>query len=126
MNFLMVFIGGGIGASCRYGISLLANSYVQNFPLGTVIVNILGCFLAGFTFEMLTTNSMLKSLIGVGFLGGLTTFSSYSLELTQLVEQKKYFSGFMHWGIGTFFCVFSAFLGIFIAHKLYLNSNSFR
>jgi CrcB protein len=77
--------GGGLGALSRYSISLLAaKSWGTQFPWGTLTANLLGCFLIGLIFALadrvrLLTPDM-RLLLITGYLGALTTFSSYSLE----------------------------------------------
>jgi len=81
----LVMCGGSLGAASRYGIGLLAaNTWGTNFPWGTLIVNLLGCFLIGLIFSLadrirLLTPDM-RLLIVTGYLGALTTFSSFALE----------------------------------------------
>jgi len=84
-NVLLVLIGGGLGAACRYGVSLAAaRLYGDSFPWGTLAVNLVGCFLIGLAFSLGTEAGMLTPALRLffvtGFLGGLTTFSTYSLE----------------------------------------------
>ena len=81
----LVMCGGGLGALSRYSISLLAaKSWGTQFPWGTLTANLLGCFLIGLIFALadrvrLLTPDM-RLLLITGYLGALTTFSSYSLE----------------------------------------------
>lgn len=77
---ISVFLGGGLGAVLRYIISKLLNT--REFPFGTLIVNISGCFLFGLFAGMYHCNLFLLS----GFLGGYTTFSTFSAEFTELFE----------------------------------------
>jgi CrcB protein len=84
-RFLIVFIGGGMGSGVRYGASLLAGKTLgTGFAWGTLLVNLAGCFLIGVNLGLAeNTNIMQPSLrlfFVTGFLGGLTTFSSYALE----------------------------------------------
>ena len=84
-KILFVFIGGGTGAISRYGLSLLAvKIFGGRFPLGTLFVNCLGCFLIGLIFslgaEKNIINSSFRLFFVTGFLGGLTTFSTYGIE----------------------------------------------
>jgi CrcB protein len=82
---VLVMCGGGLGALSRYSISLLAaKSWGTQFPWGTLTANLLGCFLIGLIFALadrvrLLTPDM-RLLLITGYLGALTTFSSYSLE----------------------------------------------
>ncbi|MEG6584494.1 fluoride efflux transporter CrcB [Dendrosporobacter sp. 1207_IL3150] len=84
-NILMVAVGGSIGAVTRYLISLWAVARIgADFPYGTLIANVVGCFIIGvfmtITMEKFIVSSHMRLLVTVGFLGGLTTFSSFSYE----------------------------------------------
>jgi fluoride exporter len=84
-QLLLVMCGGSIGAACRYGVGLLtAKLWGTHFPWGTLTVNLTGCFLIGLLFALadrvrLLTPDMRLMLI-TGYLGALTTFSSFTLE----------------------------------------------
>jgi len=90
-NLIIIMLGGSLGAVCRYLIGLMAaKTWGVNFPWGTLIVNMAGCFLIGLIFALaesvrLLTPSVRLFLI-TGFLGALTTFSSFSLETTNAVR----------------------------------------
>jgi len=83
IEILLVGLGGAFGAITRYGISSLSNKFfAQSFPLGTLIANLAGCFLIGM---ILGSGHSEKSHpirlgVGVGFLGALTTFSTFGAE----------------------------------------------
>lgn len=83
----IVMLGGSLGAASRYLVGLLsARFWGAHFPWGTLIVNLAGCFLIGFCFALsdrarLLTPEM-RLLLITGFLGALTTFSTFSLETT--------------------------------------------
>ena len=89
LNTLFVVIGGGIGSACRYLFSLLAVKWFgYNFPLGTLGVNLLGCFLIGLSFALADRNIISPTIrlsLVTGFLGGLTTFSAYALESANFI-----------------------------------------
>ncbi|MBN1905763.1 MAG: fluoride efflux transporter CrcB [Deltaproteobacteria bacterium] len=90
-NLIIIMLGGSLGAISRYLIGLMAaKTWGVNFPWGTLIVNMAGCFLIGLIFALaesvrLLTPSVRLFLI-TGFLGALTTFSSFSLETTNAVR----------------------------------------
>jgi len=84
LRIALVAVGGGIGASTRYLTSLAAGrAFGTGFPAGTLAVNLAGCLLIGLAFS-LTERTILSSngrlFFMTGFLGGLTTFSTYALE----------------------------------------------
>lgn len=95
LNVLAVFIGGGIGAVFRYLTGVLFVQYLKfHIPLPTFVVNVVGCFILGFVYvlclEKFQLNPALKLLITVGFCGGLTTFSTFSFEIFDMIQNVQY------------------------------------
>lgn len=99
MHLLYVFIGGGLGAICRYlATSVIGSRWGMMFPFGTLFVNTVGSFLMALILGFLlplakSTNMMpesLRLLLTVGFLGGFTTFSSFSMETLTLMRGGSY------------------------------------
>lgn len=93
-NIVAVFIGGGIGAVLRYLITYLSRILFQMPIIGTLTVNLIGCLVIGYVFgltldKLQTISPILKLLVTVGFLGGLTTFSTFSLEGFELIKNGK-------------------------------------
>lgn len=94
-NILAVFIGGGTGAVLRYFAGVLAVKVLNvNLPVSTFVVNIAGCFILGFLFALFVSkpeiNPALKLALTAGFCGGLTTFSTFSLELFEMLKNAQY------------------------------------
>lgn len=84
-TLLAIFIGGGAGATCRYGFSrFIGARYGGEFPLGTFLINVTGSFALGLLTSLLVVlhrdTALLTALLATGFLGGYTTFSTYALE----------------------------------------------
>ena len=85
MKLFLVMFGGCIGAACRYGTNLLAvRLWGSGFPWGTLVVNMVGCLLIGLAFGLAERASWVTPSVRLffvtGFLGALTTFSSFAVE----------------------------------------------
>ncbi|MBP1467014.1 fluoride efflux transporter CrcB [Candidatus Chloroploca sp. M-50] len=88
---LAIALGAVLGASTRFTLtSLLAPLHPAGLPLGTLLVNVIGCFFIGAAqtlfLELISVRRQIQVLVTVGFLGGLTTFSSVSVELVRLIQ----------------------------------------
>lgn len=119
MNVVLVFIGGGIGATARYWLSGLVYRWAgSDFPYGTFIENTLGCFLigllmTGFEERFLVTPS-LRIFLTIGILGGFTTFSTFSFETISMMKDAEYFYAFVNIGLTLATCLGGTYLGTVI------------
>lgn len=94
MGFLIVFLGGGLGAALRHGVNLLAANLVgTGFPYGTMFINVAGSLAMGLIAEYFALKSGLpqhwRLFLTTGILGGFTTFSAFSLEAALLYERGQ-------------------------------------
>jgi len=95
-SFLYVFLGGGIGSLIRFLISRFITVSKNNFPWPTLLANFTGCFLIGILFGWVLKNNSERSdlylFLAMGFCGGLTTFSTFSLEGLTFLKSGDYTS----------------------------------
>ena len=87
MKIILVLAGGAIGTLARFYTSSVAQKYVSNgFPIGTLMVNLIGSFIIGLLWGLLENHqsTQLRTFLFVGILGGFTTFSAYSIETLNL------------------------------------------
>jgi CrcB protein len=92
---LLIGLAGLVGTVGRYAMSgIIARRFGETFPAGTLVVNLLGCLLAGFLFylmqERFLVNQTLRTVIMIGFLGGFTTFSSFGLQTFTLLRDGEF------------------------------------
>jgi CrcB protein len=119
MNILLVFLGGGIGATARYGLQgIVYRMTGAGFPYGTLVVNVLGSFLIGLLMasfeERFIINPSLRVFLTIGLLGGFTTFSSFSFETLALFRDGSYTLGIANVAANVFVCLGATWLGIIL------------
>ncbi len=119
-NVLMVFIGGGIGASLRYLCNYFFMASLSYWV--TFTINILGSFLIGLLSTLLLhyTNipSEMKLLITTGILGGFTTFSTFQLELLTLLQEANYIDALVYGSLSLVVGLVATALGVVLAYNL--------
>jgi len=123
-TFMAVGLGGALGAMLRYAISLWA---VQRFEalmptaalIGTLIANAVGALLIGVLFVVITEKGLIaeswRPLLVIGFLGALTTFSTFSLETVGLLQQGEWLSAMVYVLSSVIICLFLTWAGIELA-----------
>ncbi|WLD92779.1 fluoride efflux transporter CrcB [Alkalihalobacillus sp. AL-G] len=108
MLFLLVILGGFFGAICRYMVGEWVSTG-DGFPIGTLAVNLIGCFLLGWLLTYVRRWNRMKTeviqLIGTGFIGSFTTFSTFSVETLNLLQDEKFI-------IALLYIVASVFVGL--------------
>jgi CrcB protein len=93
-GFAAVGVGAALGAWMRWGLGLLLNPLFPTLPFGTLAANLIGGYLIGIAMAMLSHSASLppeiRLFVVTGFLGGLTTFSTFSAEAVTLISRQQY------------------------------------
>ncbi|MDK2821581.1 MAG: fluoride exporter [Clostridia bacterium] len=116
LNYLYIALGGALGATSRYIVSTwIYNKSEYLFPLGTFIVNIIGCFLLG-VFSNLTleksVSPQIRMMISVGFLGAFTTFSTFSLETLNIIKENNIGIAFLNITLSIIIGLLAVWVGV--------------
>ena len=128
MNFFYVFLGGGIGAVCRYLVTTQIGMRLGTFfPFGTLTVNVIGSLLMGLIMGALAvlarTSGLLpeqvRLLLTVGFLGGFTTFSTFSLESYTLLKAGRRGAAALYILLSVGLCLLGVWLGRLLAARIF-------
>ena len=123
-QLFLIGLGSGLGGISRYLVSnSVYNLIGKNFPYGTLAVNIIGSFVAGFlsTFLLERVGAFsvpLRALLIIGFLGGFTTFSSFSVETFNLFESGEIVRAILNIIISLFVCIILTGVGALLARQL--------
>ena len=119
---LLIFLGGGMGSVLRYLISSYFNSSENQLYLGTFLVNIIGCLLLGFILGISLKNSWMSTettlLLGAGFCGGFTTFSTFSVEMHALLRVGNFSMFFVYMASSILIGVLCVMLGLWLSKGL--------
>ena len=123
-SLLYVALGGAIGASARH---LLGGAMLRaagpGFPYGTLCANVIGSFLMGVLVAWLAArasgDSAMRLFLGVGLLGGFTTFSAFSLDAVLLLEKKAYGPFMAYVGGSVALSLLALMLGLMLARKVF-------
>jgi len=102
LSLASIALGATLGAWLRWGFSLWLNARLQSLPLGTLAANLIGAYLIGMAVGFFNDWPQLspewRLLVVTGFLGGLTTFSTFSAEAVALLQQRDYIAALLHSG----------------------------
>ncbi len=113
-KLLAVFIGGGMGSILRYGISQWLGTHASGFPIGTFCANVLSCVVLGWSWiyfsEQINLDPAYKLLILVGFCGGFSTFSTFSLETFRLLQNGQISVALLYVVFSILMCVLTLFV----------------
>lgn len=123
IKFFAVGLGGAAGSIARYGVAVLAEKLGSlNFPLSTFFVNIIGSLAIGFcwsTFERVHISHEFRLFIFTGFLGGFTTFSTFTRETAQLFKAGEPFHALSYLVFSNAIGLAAVFFGFFLALHLW-------
>lgn len=118
MNLLYVFLGGGVGAIARYGIGRWLPFAAGELPRATLLANILSCMVLGYLMGMLQTKGLeprFQLLLMTGFCGGFSTFSTFSAETFELLNQGYVGLAFLYMALSMLSCLIGIWIGMMLA-----------
>lgn len=120
---VLVFLGGGLGSLARYGIGRLVPALVMapGFPVAILMVNVVASFMlggvAGFGLARAGTEP-LRLLLGVGFCGGLSTFSSFSQDTLTLLQTGRIGTALLNIGLNVVLCLLASVSGLWLGQRI--------
>lgn len=122
-RFLWICFAGALGTGTRYLVGLwAARTFGTGFPYGTLTVNVTGCFLiAAIMHASLSTELVpptLRLALTTGFMGGLTTYSSFNYETTRFLQERAWATGVVNYAVTTTACFVAGLLGFAVARRL--------
>jgi CrcB protein len=123
MNYLIVFVGAGVGGALRHGVNAIAAraGWIE-FPTSTIVVNVIGSFLMGVIAEYFALRSHLplswRLFLTTGMLGGFTTFSTFSLESALLYERGRLLQAALYIALSVAGSVAALFLAMALIRAL--------
>jgi fluoride exporter len=122
-NILLVFIGGGLGSLLRFLISRFVVTTIESsFPIATLGINIIGCFLIGVILTLSKAgniNMALTIFLATGFCGGFTTFSTFAYENNTLIEFRQFASVALYISLSVVAGLMATYFGIVLIRKVF-------
>jgi CrcB protein len=120
---IAIAVGGALGSVMRYGLSTWVHSFAgRGFPYGTLAVNVLGCLAMGVLFVLLVermgASAVWRAGLLIGVLGGFTTFSTFSIETFNLIEQGAMTKAAGNIVASLILCIGATWLGVILARQL--------
>jgi CrcB protein len=122
-RIFLIALAGALGTLSRYFIGMWAGRALgTGFPYGTLIVNVVGCFLIALVAQLALSTTWisptLRLTLMTGFMGGLTTYSSFNYETTSLLRERAWAAGFANVGVTMVACFVAGVLGLALARRL--------
>ena len=120
MKIFLIVVSGGVGALARYGLSGLVHRITDvSYPIGTFVVNVVGCFLFGLIWALAEDRLLLggdaRAIILVGFMGSFTTFSTFIFESNELLRDSQFFLAGVNLVGQVALGIVALYLGFFVA-----------
>ena len=129
VNYLWISIGGALGTLARFWLSgVVATRFGETFPMGTLVINILGSFVIGFFATITDPDGRLlvqpstRQFVMVGICGGFTTFSSFSLQTLNLAREGEW----LYAGMNTVLSVVLCLVAVWLGHVAAMALNQFK
>jgi CrcB protein len=124
LQIIWIAVAGALGALCRWGVSRAGYAlFGAGFAWGTLIANVIGCFLLGFLmYTGLNTDKIpeaLRTALAIGFLGALTTFSTFSYETVGYIEDGAWMLAVLNIGANLAIGLGATVAGVFLARTLF-------
>lgn len=121
--YVFIAIGGAGGACLRFFLSqLMLQWFGKGFPFGTLLVNVVGSFCLGLVYSLIEHGQieivLWRTTVGIGFLGALTTFSTFSVDTLLLLQQGMWLKGVLNIFMNLVCCLIAAWLGMQLAKGL--------
>ena len=121
--YVYIAIGGAGGACLRFFLSqLMLQWFGKGFPFGTLLVNVIGSFCLGLVYSLIEQGQieivLWRTTVGIGFLGALTTFSTFSVDTLLLLQQGMWIKGVLNIFMNLVCCLIAAWLGMQLAKGL--------
>ena len=118
-NILLVLVGSAVGGSARYITSLIIQSKnTTQFPIGTFMINLIGCFTIGMVYAFAarnaSTGSDIKLLLATGFCGGFTTFSAFAFENLELFKSGQHLTALIYIILSVVLGILALVLGAYL------------
>ena len=119
-QLLLIFLGGGLGSITRFVLGKsIQEQFLRNFPFGTLGVNVLASLILGIVVGMFEAKTLLnpnyRTFIAIGFCGGFSTFSTFSNDTLQLIQNNRISEALLNVLLNVIFCILATFGGLTLA-----------
>jgi CrcB protein len=123
VRFFWICLAGALGTGTRYLVGLWAGKTLgTGFPYGTLVVNVVGCFLIAVVMRVALTTTLVppafRLALTTGFMGGLTTYSAFNYETTRFLEERAFGAALFNFGLTVLGCFLAGLLGLALADRM--------